>query len=70
MQYQIEFLDDLNTIVRMMHTIAESHAIAFQLVVEKGWPPGALTARVIDEYGQLAIFKPQAESRHRGADRI
>jgi len=63
MQYQIEFLDDLNTIVRMMHTIAESHAIAFQLVVDKGWPHGALTAHVIDSYGKLTIYKPQAKSR-------
>ena len=68
MQYQIEFLDDANTIVRMMHAEATSPAIAFHVVVEKGWPPGALTARVIDEYGQLSIFKPQAESRHRGGE--
>ena len=58
MQYQIEFLDDANTIVRMMHTIAESPAIAFRLVVERGWSPCALTAHVIDSYGQLTIFKP------------
>ncbi len=63
MQYQIEFLDDANTIVRMMHTIAESPAIAFELAIERGWPPCALTAHVIDSYGQLTIFKPQAESR-------
>ncbi len=63
MQYQIEFLDDLNTIVRMMQTITESPAIAFRLVVETGWPRGALTAHVIDSYGQLTTFKPQAESR-------
>ena len=69
MQYQIEFLDDLNTIVRMMHTIAESPAIAFRLVVEKGWPRGALTAHVIDSYGQLTIFKPQVNSRSAASDR-
>ena len=63
MHYHIEFLDGLNTIVRMMHTIAESPAIAFRLVVEKGWPHGAMTAHVIDSYGQLTIFKPQAASR-------
>jgi hypothetical protein len=63
MQYQIEFLDNLNTIVRMMHTIAESPAKAFRLVVKSGWPPGALTARVIDSYGKLTVFKAEAESR-------
>ncbi len=62
MQYQIEFLDEANTIVRMMPAEATNAATAFHLAVEKGWPPGALTARVIDEYGQLAIFKSQAES--------
>jgi hypothetical protein len=60
-QYQIEFLDDADTIVRMMPTIAESPAIAFRLAVEEGWPHGAATARVIDGYGHLTIFKPQAK---------
>ena len=64
MQYQIEFLDDANTIVRMMRTEARSPPIAFRLVVKKGWPHGALTARVIDNYGRrgLSIAKPQAEA--------
>ncbi len=62
MQYQIEFLDDLNTIVCMMHTVAESPAIAFRIVIESGWPRGALTARVIDEYGHLTVFEPQDDS--------
>jgi hypothetical protein len=70
MQYLIEFLGGANTIVHMIPANAGSPAIAFRLVVEKGWPPGAVAARVIDEYGQLTIFKPQAEPRHRGADRI
>jgi hypothetical protein len=60
MQYDVEFLDDLNTIVHMMPTTAESPAIAFQRVVEKGWPPGALTAHVIDGFGQLTVFKAQS----------
>ncbi len=65
MQYQIEFFDDANTVVHMMHTNAGSPAIAFRLVVEDGWPPGALTARVIDNYGRcgLTVTNPQAESR-------
>ena len=63
MQYQIEFLDDVHTIVRMMPTIAESPAMAFRLVVEKGWPPGAVTAHVIDSYGHLTVFNPQAKPR-------
>lgn len=57
MQYQIEFLDDVNTIVRMAPTIAESPAIAFQLVLAKGWPRGARTAHVIDSHGHLTKFK-------------
>ena len=63
MQYQIEFLDEVNTIVSMVPKIAESPAIAFQLVVEKGWPRGARTAHVIDSHGHLTVFKPQAKSR-------
>ena len=69
MQYEIEFLDGLSTIVRIMHANAESPATAFRLVVEKGWPPGALTARVFDQYGQLTILKPEAKSRSSGAER-
>jgi hypothetical protein len=69
MQYQIEFLDDLNTIVRMKHAIAGSPEIAFGLVVEKGWPRGALTAHVIDSYGHLTVFKPQVNSRSAASDR-
>ncbi len=63
MQYQIEFLDHVNTIVRMMPTIAESPAVALRRVVEKGWPHSALTAHVFDSFGQLTIFKPQAKPR-------
>jgi hypothetical protein len=63
MQYQIEFLDDVNTIVCMMPKVADSPAVAFRLVVEKGWPQGARTAHVIDSHGHLTIFKPEAESR-------
>ena len=63
MQYQIEFLDDLNTIVHMSPKVAESPAIAFQLVVKNGWPRGARTAHVIDSHGHLTVFKPQAKSR-------
>ena len=72
MQYQIEFLDDAKTIVRMTHTEAESPAIACQLVVERGWPHGALAARVLDNYGRcgLSISKAQAESSRRGAERV
>ncbi len=68
MQYQIEFIDDANTIVDMMHMEAESPAIAFQLVVERGWPPGAMAARVFDNYGRrgLSISKLQAEAGAEG----
>lgn len=55
MQYQIEFFGDADTIVHMMHINADSPAIAFQFVVERGWPPGALTARVIDNYGRCVL---------------
>ncbi len=70
MQYQIEFLGNANTIVRMMHTEAGSPSIAYRLVVKKGWPHGALTARVFDNYGRsgLSIFKSQ--SKRRGAERV
>ena len=65
MQYQIEFIEDANTIVHMMHVEAGSPASAFLLVVEKGWPPGSLTARVFDKYGRrgLSVSKPRAKSR-------
>jgi hypothetical protein len=62
MQFQIEFLDEVNTIVSMTPAIAESPAIAFRLVIEKGWPYGARTAHVIDSQGHLTIFKPPAKS--------
>ena len=68
MQYQIEFLDDANTIVRMMHREARSPAVAFLHMVKTGWPPGALSARVFDHYGRhgFSVSKPQAKSRRRG----
>lgn len=56
MQYQIEFLDDKNTIVSMVPKTAENPATAFGLVVEKGWPHGARTVHVIDSLGQLTTF--------------
>ena len=56
MHYHIEFLDDLNTIVCMMQTTAESPATAFQIVIESGWPPGGVIARVVDEYGHFFVF--------------
>ena len=70
MQYQIEFLDDVNTIVRMAPTIAESPAIAFQLVLAKGWPRGARTAHVIDSHGHLTKFKIQANDGVDVPDRL
>jgi hypothetical protein len=70
MQYEIEFLDGLNTIIRMTQTNAESATIALRLVVEKGWPPGAMTAHVFDKYGQLTVFRPEAKSWSSGAERV
>ena len=35
MQYRIEFLDNENRIVRVMHAEARSNAIALLLVIEK-----------------------------------
>jgi hypothetical protein len=70
MQYQIDFLDGANIIVQMAHTSAESPAIAFWSVVEEGWPPGALVARVFDNYGlcQLSLSNSQTEPERQGAE--
>jgi hypothetical protein len=60
-QYRVEFFDDANWVVRVMHAKARSPATAFFLVVKKDWPSDALTARVIDKYGRrrLSVSKPQ-----------
>ena len=65
MQYQIEFLDDANSIVRVMHAEARSRGTALLLVVENDWPPDALTACVVDRHGRRgpSVSKPQAKSR-------
>ncbi len=65
MQYRIEFFDDANTVVRVMHAEARSPANAFLLVVEKDWPPDALMARVVDDNGRcgLSVSKPPAKSK-------
>jgi hypothetical protein len=62
MRYHVEFLDDLNTIVSMVSTIAEDPQIAFQLGVEKGWPRGAVMAQVIDSNNQLTVVKKDEAS--------
>jgi hypothetical protein len=56
----------------MMHAEAVSPAIAFELAIENGWPPGALTARVIDIYGLcgLTVSKSQTKSGLGSAERI
>jgi hypothetical protein len=70
MQYQIDFLDGAKIIVHMAHANAESLAIAFWSVVEEGWPPGALAARVFDNYGlcQLSLSNSQTGSEDQGAE--
>ena len=55
-RYQIEFIEEANTIVHMMHVEAGSPATAFQLVVANGWPPGAIAARVFDNNGLARTF--------------
>ncbi len=65
MQYQIEFIEDANTIVHMIHVEAGSPATAFQLVVEKGWPPGAMAARVFDNCGLSRSFHLRASGQVR-----
>ncbi len=65
MLYQIEFLDSANRVVRVKRAKSDNPAIAFQFVVEQGWPTMALTARVIDEYGHRgpSVSKPEASGR-------
>ena len=72
MQYRIEFLDNENRIVRVMHAEARSNAIALLLVIEKSWPPDAATARAIDRHGRCgpSVSRPQAKSRPQRAPRI
>ena len=72
MRYRIEFLDNANAVVRVMHAQAGSPATAFLRIIEKGWPPDALTARVVDTHGRraLSVSRPRAKSRPRGAERI
>ena len=71
MQYQIEFLDNANRVVGVKRAKVVNPAIAFLLVVDQGWPPNALTARVVDEYGHCgpSVSKPHA-SREDGQPRI
>jgi hypothetical protein len=59
--YRIVFHDDASRVVRVIHVKAGSLATAFLLVVENGWPPGAMRARIIDEYGWrgVSVSKPQ-----------
>ncbi len=65
MQYQIEFLDDANAVVRVMSAEAGSPANAFLLVVEDDWPAEAVMANVVDKYGRrgLSVSKPRVKFR-------
>lgn len=66
MQYHIEFLDDVNTIIFMMPKVAESSETALRLVVENGWPRGSHTAHVFDRLGHVRIFETNVAAKHRG----
>jgi hypothetical protein len=71
MKYRIEFLDAVNSVVRVIDAEAGSRANAFLLVVESDWPPDALTARVVDRHGRRgpSVSRPQ-KSRSKAAKRV
>ena len=68
MQYRIEFLDEANSIVRVMHAEAGSRGMALLLVVEKDWPLDALTARVVDDHGRRGPSDSKPQARHSPAE--
>jgi hypothetical protein len=52
MQYQIRFLDVGANVIRELTADARNAANALSLVVDRDWPPRAVTMRVLDLDGR------------------
>ncbi len=72
MQYRIEFLNEASSMVGEVYAEATSRTKAFLLVVEKDWPPDALTACAVDMQGRRgrSVSRPQGKSRLQGPKRV
>jgi hypothetical protein len=51
-QYRIQFLDGRANVLLELSADARSAATAISLVVDRDWPPRAVTMRVLDAYGR------------------
>jgi len=58
MQYQVQFLDGLDNILREIKADARSAGTAFLRGASIAWPPHAMRVRVLDPYGRASVSKP------------
>ena len=58
MKYRVQFLDDLDHIVREIKADAKSAGTAFLRGASIAWPPHAMRVRVLDPYGRASVSKP------------
>jgi hypothetical protein len=55
MQYQVQFLDGLDNILREIKADARSAGTAFLRGASIAWPPHAMRVRVLDPYGRASV---------------
>lgn len=58
MQYQVQFLDGLDNVLREMKAEARSVGTAFLRGASIAWPPHAIRVRVLDRHGRASVSKP------------
>jgi hypothetical protein len=57
MQYQVQFLDGLDNVLRELKTGAGSVGTAFLRGASIAWPPDAIRVRVLDRHGRATDSK-------------
>ena len=67
MQYQVQFLDGLDNILREIKADARSAGTAFLRGASIAWPPHAMRVRVLDPYGRASVSKPWRAKAGSGA---
>jgi hypothetical protein len=65
MQYRIQFLAVRANVIRELTADARSAASAIEFVVNRDWPPRAVTTRVLDVDGREVHSKVKGDSRDR-----
>jgi hypothetical protein len=63
MQYRVQFLDGRANVIRELTADARNAVGAIALVTEIGWPPHAVTIRVLDADGREVHSEAKGDSQ-------